>query len=84
MKCQILFSRKNKINFSNCRLLKFLPSMQSIKGYKYTLQGCISIRIGFASLLKTGLFKRQEFIPLFQIETWYAGNTEYNSFLLFT
>ena len=30
MKCQILFSRKNKKNISKC-LLKFLPSMQSIK-----------------------------------------------------
>ena len=28
MKCQILFSRKNKKNISKCRLLKFLPSMQ--------------------------------------------------------
>ena len=31
MKCQILFSRKNKKNISKCHLLKFLPSMQSIK-----------------------------------------------------
>ena len=30
--CQVLFLRKNK-NITKCRLLKFLPSMQSIKGY---------------------------------------------------
>ena len=30
-KCQILFSRKNKKNISKYRLLKFLPSMQSVK-----------------------------------------------------
>ena len=30
MKCQILFSMKNKKNISKCRLLKFLPSMQSV------------------------------------------------------
>ena len=30
MKCQILFSRKNKKNISKCHLMKFLPSMQSI------------------------------------------------------
>ena len=29
MKRQILISRKNKNNISKCRLLKFLPSMQS-------------------------------------------------------
>ena len=31
MKCQILFSRKNKKNISKCRLLQFLPSVQSVK-----------------------------------------------------
>ena len=31
MKCQILFSRKNKKNILKCCLLKFLPSMQSVK-----------------------------------------------------
>ena len=30
MECQILFSRKNKKKKSKCRLLKFLPSMQSV------------------------------------------------------
>ena len=30
MKCQILFSTKNKKNISKCCLLKFLPSMQSV------------------------------------------------------
>ena len=31
MKCQILFSQKSKKNTSRCRLLNFLPSMQSVK-----------------------------------------------------
>ena len=31
MKCQILFSRKNKKHISKCCLLKFLPGMQSVK-----------------------------------------------------
>ena len=31
MKCQILFSKKSKKIISRCRLLKFLPSMQSVK-----------------------------------------------------
>ena len=31
MKCQGLFSEKNKNNLSKCRLLSFLPSMQSVK-----------------------------------------------------
>ena len=36
MRCQILFSRKDKKNISKCRLLKFLPSMQSVNK-KYTI-----------------------------------------------
>ena len=31
MKCKILFSMKNKKTISKCRLLNFLPSMQSVK-----------------------------------------------------
>ena len=31
MKCQIIFSRKNKKNISKYRLLNFLPSMQSVR-----------------------------------------------------
>ena len=36
MKCQIPFSRKNKKNISKCHLLKFLPSMQSVKSLSET------------------------------------------------
>ena len=32
MKCQILFSEKNKKNISKCRLLKILPRVLSVKG----------------------------------------------------
>ena len=35
MKCQILFSRKNKKNISEGCLLKFLLSMQSIKNLTF-------------------------------------------------
>ena len=38
MKCQIIFSRKNKIkkkNTSKCRLLKVLPSMQRVWPLKW-------------------------------------------------
>ena len=39
MKCQILFSRKNKKNISNCCLLKFSPRMLSVNtGYRYTFK----------------------------------------------
>ena len=31
MKCQILFSGKNKKNISKCRLLKILPRVLSVK-----------------------------------------------------
>ena len=33
MKCQILFSEKNKKNISKCRLLKILPRVLSVKPY---------------------------------------------------
>ena len=32
MKCQSLFSGKNKKDISECHMLKFLPSMQRVKG----------------------------------------------------
>ena len=39
MKCQILFSGKNKKNISKCRLLKILPRVLSVKSpwTQYTL-----------------------------------------------
>ena len=36
MKCQILFSEKNKKNISKCRLLKILPRVLSVKEGKYS------------------------------------------------
>ena len=33
MKCQTLFSGKNKKNISKCRLLKILPRVLSVKSY---------------------------------------------------
>ena len=37
MKCQILFSGKNKKNISKCRLLKILPRVLSVKVLLYDL-----------------------------------------------
>ena len=34
MKDQTLFSTKSKENISKCRLLKFLPSIQSVKRFR--------------------------------------------------
>ena len=33
MKCQILFSEKNKKNISKCRLLKILPRVLGVVGW---------------------------------------------------
>ena len=42
MKCQILFSGKNKKNISKCRLLKILPRVLSIKASKVqNIQGTL-------------------------------------------
>ena len=38
MKCQILFSGKNKKNISKCRLLKILPRVLSVKTTGSTLR----------------------------------------------
>ena len=38
MKCQILFSEKNKKNISKCRLLKILPRVLSVKYYNFILK----------------------------------------------
>ena len=38
MKFQSLFSGKNKKNISECRLLKILSSMQSVKRNEYTFR----------------------------------------------
>ena len=35
MKCQILFSEKNKKNISKCRLLKILPRVLSVNVHVY-------------------------------------------------
>ena len=43
MKCQSLFSRKSKKNISNCRLLKLLLSMQSVKTKFETIFGDQSV-----------------------------------------
>ena len=50
MKCQILFSRKNKKNISNCRLLKFSPCMQSVNSFPASGDFCCLL-ITFANSL---------------------------------
>ena len=39
LKCQILFTGKNKKNISKCRLLKILPRVLSVNGNAYALRG---------------------------------------------
>ena len=41
MKCQILFSGKNKKNIAICHLLKILPGVLSIKENRCTIKGNI-------------------------------------------
>ena len=41
MKCQIIFSGKNKNNISECHLLKFFPIMLSVKN-KFLLEPTIA------------------------------------------
>ena len=41
MKCQILFSGKNKKNISKCRLLRILPRVLSVNGDL----GCVGLLI---------------------------------------
>ena len=53
---QILFSEKNKKNISKCRLLNFLPSMQSVKGCEH---GTYQLRADSADDKLMILFCRQ-------------------------
>ena len=53
MKCQILLSWKNKKNISKYRLLKFLPSMQCVKGKQYMV---INICVVFAPKYDVGSY----------------------------
>ena len=46
MKCQILFSEKNKKNISKCRLLKILPRVLSVKGVFSDAQSALSRHSG--------------------------------------
>ena len=43
MKCQILFSGKNKKNISKCRLLKILPRVLSVKNVELELVSSVSV-----------------------------------------
>ena len=44
MKCQILFSGKNKNNISKCRLLKILPRVLSVKSKNREYKGNLNIK----------------------------------------
>ena len=52
MKCQILFTGKNKRNVSNCPLLKILPRVLSVK-YLWIIVGFFlcTIQTGFSELM---------------------------------
>ena len=56
MKCQILFSGKNKKNISKCRLLKILPRVLSVKGQLVSgVLNCLALK----KLKKTALSSAQ-------------------------
>ena len=46
MKCQILFSGKNKKNISKCRLLKILPRVLSVKAVVFILCELVATQCG--------------------------------------
>ena len=49
MKCQILFSGKNKKNISKCRLLKILPRVLSVKLYYIPAYNLFDLRMHISS-----------------------------------
>ena len=55
MKCQILFSGKNKKNISKCRLLKILPRVLSVKRNQNTFREGYTDNNIFVSIMKKGL-----------------------------
>ena len=57
MKCQILFSGKNKKNISKCRLLKILPRVLSVKQVQQSINYLLASRM-------------QQFSPEAQILAW--------------
>ena len=57
MKCKILFSRRKKNlkkNIQKCRLLKFLPSMQSVRMNTVGSMKILSVNTGSPSLESLG------------------------------
>ena len=61
MKCQILFSGKNKKNISKCRLLKILPRVLSVNRSLGIILICVQLEI-YCGLLNIWLHFHQ-FIP---------------------
>ena len=56
MKCQILFSRKNKKNISKCHLLLFVPSMWSIKATSHPRHMDIAVNVLCMWVLNSHVF----------------------------
>ena len=76
MKCQILFTGKNKKNISKCRLLKILPRVLSVKEVVvYSVCTC-----GTVNFIDIGVYKTT-LIKIFQ-HTWYVLPCRYNTKLL--
>ena len=61
MKCQVLFTGKNKKTVSNCHLLKFLPRVLSIKSLHERLLRNMQCRNGFS---RTVSFTGKKISPL--------------------
>ena len=68
MKCQILFSGKNKKNISNCRLLKFLPRVLRVKEASTSKIFCVYTIEGQGLLLKERVCSLYE-LPYFGSNT---------------
>ena len=60
MKCQILFSGKNKKNISKCRLLKILPRVLSVKRIQHVKTLQIQIHVNTMYTLFLLLIKKKK------------------------
>ena len=76
MKCQILFSGKNKKNISKCRLLKILPRVLSVKQESWWNRFYMFAQMGVKDKAHTGVFGATVwFLEARKPRKWNCGNT---------